>query len=101
MNTLTVAYLAEAHLLAAHVEDATEHVAHAVKLSRQRNERGHEAWAQRLVGEIASRHEPPDLSNAAASYRRPSRWRRSWACVPSSPIVILALASCACEREII
>lgn len=72
-NTLTVAYLAEAHLLAGHVQDSTEHAARALTLSRERNERGYQAWIHRLLGEIASRHEPPDLGAAAASYQKALR----------------------------
>jgi class 3 adenylate cyclase/tetratricopeptide (TPR) repeat protein len=68
-NTLTVVYLAEAHLLAGHVQEATNHAACAIALSRRRNERGYQAWALRLVGEIGSRHEVGDLDGGAASYQ--------------------------------
>jgi predicted protein tyrosine phosphatase len=39
-----------------------------VMLARERGERGHEAWALRLLGEIASHHEHPDVAMAEAHY---------------------------------
>jgi hypothetical protein len=72
-NTLTVVYLAEAHLLAGHVQEATDHAAGAIALSRRRNERGYQAWALRLVGEIGSRPEVVDLSSSAASFQEALR----------------------------
>ena len=37
-------------------------------LARGRGERGYEAWALRLLGEIASHHARPDAATAAAHY---------------------------------
>ncbi len=37
-------------------------------LARGRGERGYEAWALRLLGEIASHHARPDVGTAAAHY---------------------------------
>ncbi len=37
-------------------------------LARGRGERGNEAWALRLLGEIASHHARPDEATAAAHY---------------------------------
>jgi hypothetical protein len=39
-----------------------------VSLARGRGERGNEAWALRLLGEIASHHARPDVATAAAHY---------------------------------
>ncbi len=72
-NTLTMAYLAEAHLLAGHIAEAANQAARAVTLSRERSERGYEAWTCRLIGEIASRPEAPDPGVAAASYQEALR----------------------------
>jgi len=49
----------------------------AVMLARGRGERGNEAWALRLLGEIASHHARPDEATAAAHYgaaMTPARW---------------------------
>jgi len=40
----------------------------AVMLARGRGERGFEAWALRLLGDIASHHGRPDVATAAAHY---------------------------------
>jgi hypothetical protein len=40
----------------------------AVTLARGRGERGYEAWARRLQGEIASHHGRPDVAIAASQY---------------------------------
>jgi hypothetical protein len=37
-------------------------------LARGRGERGYEAWALRLLGDIASHHGHPDVATAAAHY---------------------------------
>ncbi len=66
-NTLTVGYLAEAHLRAGHVEDAGDHAARALALARERHERGYQAWIHRLLGEIAAGS--ADLIGARACYR--------------------------------
>jgi tetratricopeptide (TPR) repeat protein len=68
-NTLTVAYLAEAHWLAGHVEEAADLAARAFALSRERNERGYQAWVHRLHGELGSRHVPRHPVGAVASYQ--------------------------------
>jgi tetratricopeptide (TPR) repeat protein len=44
----------------------------AVTLARQHGERGHEAWALRLLGEIASRRTRPDALKAEDHYREAS-----------------------------
>jgi fructosamine-3-kinase len=42
----------------------------ALDLARMYKERGHEAWALRLLGEIATHREPPGVGEAEASYRQ-------------------------------
>jgi DNA-binding NtrC family response regulator/tetratricopeptide (TPR) repeat protein len=49
--------LGEAHLLAGRAGDAAGSAAGALALAREHGERGHEAWALRLEGEIAARAE--------------------------------------------
>jgi tetratricopeptide (TPR) repeat protein len=65
-NTLTVGYLAEAHLLDGHVDEANDHAARALALARDRHERGYQAWIHRLLGAIAE--ESGDRVAAAASH---------------------------------
>jgi tetratricopeptide (TPR) repeat protein len=42
----------------------------ALAHARAKQERGHEAWALRLLGEIAAQHEPLDVEHAAAHYHQ-------------------------------
>jgi tetratricopeptide (TPR) repeat protein len=67
-HSLSVERLGEAYLLADQVEDARACADRAVMLARGRGERGVEAWALRLLGEIASYHGRPDEATAAAHY---------------------------------
>jgi tetratricopeptide (TPR) repeat protein len=67
-HSMSVAQLGEAHLLADQVEDARACADRAVRLARERGERGHEAWALRLLGEIASHHAHPDVATAEAHF---------------------------------
>jgi tetratricopeptide (TPR) repeat protein len=68
-STLTTVYLAEAQLLAGNVQEAMEHAAHALMLSHQRHERGYEAWAQRLIGEILASSQAFDPDGATVAYQ--------------------------------
>jgi len=69
-QALSVAWLSEAYLLAGRREEASECAARALALARARQERGHEAWALWLHGEIAAQREPPEVEPAAAHYRQ-------------------------------
>ncbi|MGH7388106.1 MAG: ATP-binding protein, partial [Candidatus Rokuibacteriota bacterium] len=52
-----LAWLAHAHLLAGHGDVATPLASEALELSRQRGERGYEAWALFVLGEVEARRE--------------------------------------------
>jgi class 3 adenylate cyclase/tetratricopeptide (TPR) repeat protein len=67
-HSISVAQLGEAYLLADRTEDARVCADRAVKLARERGERGYEAWSLRLLGEIASHHCRPDVATAEAHY---------------------------------
>lgn len=67
-HSISVVQLGEAHLLADQVEDARACADRAVMLARGRGERGYEAWALRLIGEIASHLSRPDVATAEAHY---------------------------------
>jgi class 3 adenylate cyclase/tetratricopeptide (TPR) repeat protein len=68
-QALRVAWLSEAHLVAHRIDHATPLAEQALSLSREHRERGHEAWALRLLGEVASHRDPPDVEAAEAYYR--------------------------------
>ncbi len=66
LHSMSTVQLGEAYLLAGRVEEARACGARAVVLARERGERGHEAWAHRLLGETASDHDRPDVAAAEA-----------------------------------
>jgi hypothetical protein len=61
--------LGEIHLLAGHREDAARFAARGVARAREHRQRGDEAMALHLAGEIAARREPVDVTEAEARYR--------------------------------
>jgi tetratricopeptide (TPR) repeat protein len=62
--------LGEAQLLADRLEAAQALAEHTLALARERQERGHEAYALRLLGEIAARQEPPHVEEAETCFRQ-------------------------------
>jgi tetratricopeptide (TPR) repeat protein len=60
--------LGEAHMLASHLEEAHALAERTLALARQ--ERGHQAYALHLLGEIAVRREPSEAEKAEAQYRQ-------------------------------
>ena len=69
-HSISVVQLGEAYLLVDQVEDARANADRALMLTRERAERGYEAWALRLLGEIAAYKNPPDVGNAEDHYRQ-------------------------------
>ena len=67
-HSLSVAQLGAAYLLADRMDDARACAERALMLARGRGERGNEAWALHLMGEVASHHARPDVPTAAAHY---------------------------------
>ena len=63
-------------------------------LSRDRKERGHQAWALRLLGEIALHRHPPEVAPAEAFYRQALALAEGWACARSRPTAITGSACC-------
>jgi tetratricopeptide (TPR) repeat protein len=62
--------LGEAHLRAGRLEEARTLAARALEHARTYQERGHEAYALRLLGDIATHRDPPEVEEADASYRQ-------------------------------
>ena len=62
--------LGEAQMLAGHLEDARALAEHTLALARAHQERGNEAYALRLLGEIAAQRDPPDNDQARECYRQ-------------------------------
>jgi class 3 adenylate cyclase/tetratricopeptide (TPR) repeat protein len=65
---LCIAHLGEASLLAGDPADALVSAEQALTIARERGERGHEAYALRLLGELAAHADPPRAEAAEAYY---------------------------------
>jgi tetratricopeptide (TPR) repeat protein len=63
-------FLGEAQLLAGHLEEAFAHTERALTLAREHQERGHQAYALRLLGEIAAHRTPPEAAQAESYYHQ-------------------------------
>ena len=62
--------LGEAHLAADRLEEAQALAEHTLALARAHQERGHTAYALRLLGNIAARHESPARDQAEVYYQQ-------------------------------
>jgi tetratricopeptide (TPR) repeat protein len=62
--------LGEAQLLAGRLDEAHSLAARALALAQTHQARGNQAYARRLLGEIAARCEPPEAELAEAHYRQ-------------------------------
>ena len=62
--------LGEAQMLAGRREEAHARAERTLALARAHQERGNQAYALRLLGDIAARHEPPEREPAAGHYRQ-------------------------------
>ena len=68
-RAMQLVWLGEAYLLEGRLDDARERAQEAVSLARRHQERGHEAWSLRLLGDIASHRDPPSVETAEGYYR--------------------------------
>jgi tetratricopeptide (TPR) repeat protein len=69
LQALAFARLSEAYLLAGRREDALDRAQRALALSQHYKQRGYQAYALRLLGDISAHHNPPEAMPAEAHYR--------------------------------
>jgi tetratricopeptide (TPR) repeat protein len=69
-QTLYHLSMGKVRLLAGHLEEAHALAERALALARAHQERGNEAYALRLLGEIAAHRTPPDVGQAEAHYQQ-------------------------------
>jgi tetratricopeptide (TPR) repeat protein len=67
---LQLSTLGEAYLHAGRLEEASTLAARALEYFRTHQERSREAYALRLLGDIAAHCEPPQVAEAEAYYRQ-------------------------------
>jgi predicted ATPase/class 3 adenylate cyclase len=70
LHALWLIHLGEGYRLAGRLEEATQRALHALELTRAHQERGHQAYALRLLGEIAAHREPSEVDSAETHYRQ-------------------------------
>jgi hypothetical protein len=95
--------LGEAHLLAGRLEEAYILAEHVLALACTHKERGNEAYALHLLGEIAAQREPgvrrPHSTTARPGSPRNSACARSWPCHRGSAHCMPRLASRSSSRR--
>jgi class 3 adenylate cyclase/tetratricopeptide (TPR) repeat protein len=69
-QALRIVWLGEAYLLAGRLSEAYTQAQRALEFSRARKERGHEAYALRLLGEFHTHRDPSEVEAAATHYRQ-------------------------------
>jgi tetratricopeptide (TPR) repeat protein len=62
--------LGEAQALSGHLEEGHALAERTLALAREHKERGNEAYALRLLGDLVARHEPPESDQAGEYYRQ-------------------------------
>jgi tetratricopeptide (TPR) repeat protein len=62
--------LGEAQAQVGYMEEAHAHAERTLALAHEHQERGHQAYALRLLGDIAARRSPPESESAETHYRQ-------------------------------
>jgi tetratricopeptide (TPR) repeat protein len=65
-----VSYLGGLHLLVNRLEEGREYAQHALQNSQVHNERGHQAWALQLLGDITAKLEPFKVEETEIHYQQ-------------------------------
>ena len=84
--------LGEAYVLAGRLEEAHALAERMLALACERQERGHQAYALHLLGDIAARREPPESALAEAHYQQALTLAGHWGCARFRPTVTVASA---------
>jgi tetratricopeptide (TPR) repeat protein len=69
-HTLWLIHLSEGHRLAGRLDEAAHGAIRALELARAHQERGHQAYTLRLLGEVAAHREPSEIEPAETHYRQ-------------------------------
>src|SRR5438093_3432152 len=69
-HALRVVWLGGAYLLAGRLDEAGTQAQRALEFSRAHQERGHAAYALRLLGEVTAQRHPPEVTQATAHYQQ-------------------------------
>jgi tetratricopeptide (TPR) repeat protein len=69
-SSTAVVWWGEAYLLAGQLDEAYTQAQRGLEISRAHQERGNQAYALRLLGDIAAQREPPEHEQAGAYYQQ-------------------------------
>jgi len=69
-RAMQLVWLGEAYLLEGRADDALRRGHEALSLAQRQQERGHEAWSLRLLGDIGAHRDPRDAESAETYYRQ-------------------------------
>jgi class 3 adenylate cyclase/tetratricopeptide (TPR) repeat protein len=94
-QSLSLTALSHGYLLAGRIGDALDVAQRAVTLAREHGERGHEAWALRLLGEIALQSTPLDHAVAEQYLKEALALARQLAMRPLEAYCFLGLGELA------
>ena len=98
-RSLVIGWLGEAYASVGRIDDAAECAGKALDFARDQKERGHEADALRLLGDIAvCRGGAGDRSGGRPLRTGHDHRQRSWKCVRCWRVVTSAWAGCMCGR---
>jgi predicted ATPase len=70
MSSLFPIWLGEGYVLADRLEEAVQLGQLALEVTRTQKQRGYQAYALRLLGDIATHHDPPEINQAEAHYQQ-------------------------------
>ena len=70
LHSLWLIHLSEGHRLAGRLDEAAQGAIRALELARAHKELGHQAYALRLLGEVAAHREPSEIEAAETHYRQ-------------------------------
>jgi class 3 adenylate cyclase/tetratricopeptide (TPR) repeat protein len=68
--SLSTVWLSEGHLLLGHLEKAELLAERALKIAKEHKEHAHEAWALKLLGDVAMGYKPPKTHYAESYHRK-------------------------------
>jgi len=98
-HSFELSLLGEAYLAAGRLEEATQFAERAFHLACERDERGHQAWALRLIGEIATQHTPAEVTAAGDAYQQALTLARQLGSVRSKRAATSASARCISRQD--
>jgi tetratricopeptide (TPR) repeat protein len=98
-HALRVVWLGEAYLLAGRLDEAGTQAQRALEFSQAHQERGHAAYALRLLGEVAAQRTPPEAEQAAAHYQQALALADALGMRPLAAHIHLGLGTLYCQME--